>query len=64
VGVVKFGKNTNFESNSQRLFEIDGGSMKIVVEEYSITQATHTNRQAVAIKAVSDWDYTIFYEEN
>jgi hypothetical protein len=51
-------------SDFLRLFEIDGGSMKIVVEEYSISQTTHTNRQVVNIKAVSDWDYTIFYEEN
>jgi hypothetical protein len=45
------------------LFDLDGGYFKMVVEEYSMVQSTHTNRQQVSIKAVSDYDYTIFSEE-
>jgi hypothetical protein len=46
------------------LFDLDGGYFKMVITEYKITQSTHTNRQSVNIRAVSDYDYTIFYEES
>ncbi|MDR0872166.1 MAG: DUF6046 domain-containing protein [Prevotellaceae bacterium] len=50
---------------SSEFFEVlDLGAMfYIVVTEYSITQQTHSNRQTVKIKAVSDYDYTIYSEE-
>jgi isopentenyl diphosphate isomerase/L-lactate dehydrogenase-like FMN-dependent dehydrogenase len=41
------------------LFEID----RMVIKEVSITQATHSNRQEITIKALSDYDYTIYNEE-
>jgi hypothetical protein len=46
------------------LFDLDGGMFKIVVTDYSVTQSTHTNRQVVTVNALSDYDYTIYYEEN
>jgi hypothetical protein len=46
------------------LFDLDGGMFKIVVTDYGVTQSTHTNRQVVTINALSDYDYTIYYEEN
>ena len=46
------------------LFDLDGGDFHLVVTGYSVKQETHSNRQVVAISAVSDYDYTIFYEEN
>jgi hypothetical protein len=45
------------------LFDLDGGYFKMVVTGYKIVQSTHTNRQVVSISGVSDYDYTIFYEE-
>lgn len=45
------------------LFNINGGAFKVVVGDYSITQTTHTNRQIITINAISDYDYTIFTEE-
>lgn len=46
------------------LFGIDGGSLKVVVTEYSLTQQTAYNRQTITIKAVSDFDNTIYSVEN
>jgi hypothetical protein len=47
-----------------QLFDIDGGTFGVVVESYSVTQSTHTNRQVVQIRAVSDADYVIYNEES
>ena len=47
-----------------QLFDIDGGTMKVVVESYDVIQSTHTNRQVITINAISDVDYTIFSEED
>ncbi|MDR1381760.1 MAG: DUF6046 domain-containing protein [Tannerella sp.] len=46
------------------MFNLDGGLYRLVVTDYKIQQMTHTNRQAITISAVSDFDYQIFYEEN
>jgi hypothetical protein len=51
-------------SDFLEMFDIDGGTFKVVVTEYSVTQSTHSNRQQVNIKAISDYDYVIFNEEN
>ncbi|MDR0546314.1 MAG: DUF6046 domain-containing protein [Dysgonamonadaceae bacterium] len=50
-------------SDFLELFDIDGGYFHAVITDYSITQQTHSNRQEVTIKALSDYDYTIGYEE-
>jgi hypothetical protein len=47
-----------------QLFDLDGGEFKMVVTDYTVLQSTHTNRQAVSIQAVSDFDYMIFNEES
>lgn len=41
------------------LFDID----RIVVEDYKLDQMTYSNRQIVTIRAASDEDYTINYNE-
>jgi len=51
-------------SDFLEVFDIDGGAFAIVVTDYELEQETHTNRQTVRISALSDSEYTIFYEEN
>lgn len=46
------------------LFEIDGGSLKVVITEYTVVQQTAYNRQVFSIKATSDYDHTIYAEDN
>lgn len=46
------------------LFEIDGGFLKVVIDEYTVIQETAYNRQVFTIKATSDYDYTIYAEED
>jgi hypothetical protein len=46
------------------LFDLDGGLLKLVVTDYSVSQSTHTNRQAVSINAITDYDYVIFEQES
>lgn len=46
------------------LFEIDGGFLKVVIDEYTVIQETAYNRQVFTIKATSDYDHTIYAEED
>jgi hypothetical protein len=46
------------------LFDMNGGLYAIVVTDYSLQQSTHMNRQVITINALSDYDYTIYYEED
>jgi hypothetical protein len=46
------------------LFEIDGGSLKVVITEYSLSQQTAYNRQVITIKATSDFDHILYAEED
>ncbi|MDR2964035.1 MAG: DUF6046 domain-containing protein [Bacteroidales bacterium] len=45
------------------LFDINGGKMKLIVENYTIAQMTDTNRQSVTINAISDYDYELYAME-
>lgn len=53
----------NIVSDFLKLFDLDGGDFGIVVESYSISQETHTNRQVIDIEAVSDYDYDLLIEQ-
>lgn len=49
-------------SDFLQLFDLDGGSLGIVIESYSVNQTTHQNRQVFDIQAVSDYDYNLIVE--
>lgn len=44
-------------------FDLDGGSLGIVIKSYTVNQETHTNRQVFEIQAVSDYDYNLLIEK-
>lgn len=57
-------ESINIVSPFLSLFEIDGGSLNVVIEEYKVTQQTAYNREVFTITAVSDYDHTLYADEN
>jgi len=57
-------KHLDIYSPFLTMFDIDGGDFAVVINEYTVEQETYSNRQVFKISAVSDFDNTIFYEEN
>ena len=44
-------------------FDLDGGSLGIIVQSYTVNQETYSNRQEFSIEAFSDYDYNLLIEE-
>jgi hypothetical protein len=63
MNIIDSKKGIEVWSPFLELFDLDGGYFKMIVTDYTVVQSTHTNRQVVNIKAVSDYDYTIMSYE-
>ena len=57
-------ESINIYSQFLALFDLNGGLLKVVIEDYSLHQETAYNRQVFTIKAISDYDHILYSEED